>query len=72
MFTNPKYNKPDENGVQTIDLIATHPVFGEIPFTASPNDPEPRGQAIYQNAKNGMYGEVEPYVEPEQPAEPSA
>ena len=30
------------------DCEINHPVFGWIPFTASPDDPEAHGRAIYQ------------------------
>ncbi len=36
----------------------------QMPFTASPNDPDPSGigRQIYVNAVFGEYGEVAPYV----------
>lgn len=33
-----------------IDCEFLHPAFGWIPFTASPEDPEPLGRAIYAYA----------------------
>ncbi len=53
---NPKYNKDG-----TIDLDMNHPIYGWIPFTASPNDPEEYGKAIFYLAKSGKYGDVAPY-----------
>jgi hypothetical protein len=53
---NPKYNKDG-----TIDLDMNHPIYGWIPFTASPNDPEEYGKAIFDLAKSGKYGDVAPY-----------
>ena len=39
----------------------------ELPFCATPNDPEEYGREIYANAKAGLYGEVAPYVPPPEP-----
>lgn len=57
---NPKYNADG-----TIDVEVNHPVYGWIPFTASPNDSESHGLLIYQAALAGMYGEIAPYVKSE-------
>lgn len=57
---NPKYNADG-----TIDVEVNHPVYGWIPFTASPNDTDSHGLLIYQAALNGAYGEVQPYVKSE-------
>ena len=59
----PNYN---QNG--TIDLDIDHPIYGIIPFTASPDDPE--GAAIYAAALAGDYGPIAPYAAP--PAPPPA
>jgi hypothetical protein len=42
---NPRFNQ-----YGTIDCDVEHPVFGWMPFTASPNDPEEHGRAIYEAA----------------------
>jgi hypothetical protein len=42
---NPRFNQ-----YGTIDCEVEHPVFGWMPFTASPNDPEEHGRAIYEAA----------------------
>ena len=55
---NPRYNK-----LGTIDLDMNHPVYGWIPFTASPDDVEKYGKLIFEKAKAGKYGEVKPYTE---------
>lgn len=52
-----QYNK---NG--SIDIIYAHPVYGEIPFTASPDDPEPLGRALYAKAIEGEFGPIAPYT----------
>jgi hypothetical protein len=36
----------------------------EIPFTASPKDPEAHGREIYERAINGEFGPIAEYVEP--------
>ena len=61
---NPKYN-----AVGTIDLEIDHPLYGWLPFTASPNDAN--GADIYAQAVAGEYGEIAPYVAPE-PVPPTA
>lgn len=53
---NPRYNRRG-----TIDLEMNHPVYGWISFTASPDDPEEHGRKIYELARAGKYGEVQPY-----------
>lgn len=40
---NPRYN---QDGV-TIDCEIEHPIFGWIPFTANPDDPEEHGRLIH-------------------------
>lgn len=34
-----------------------------VPFHAMPNDPEPHGRLLYDNAKAGIYGEIGIFVE---------
>jgi hypothetical protein len=59
----------------TIDMEIEHPVYGWIPFTASPDDSEPHGRALYAEAASGALGKLEepqwPDV-PDVPAAPSA
>lgn len=47
----------------TITCEINHPIFGWIPFTASPYDVEPHGRAIFNHIVN--VGPVAPYVEPQ-------
>jgi hypothetical protein len=54
---NPKYN-----AFGTIDLEINHPVYGWIPFTASPDDMT--GAAIYEAAMAGDFGPIGEYVAP--------
>lgn len=49
---------------QNIDLIITHPVFGEIPFTASQNDVEETGRDLFVRALAGEFGQVAAFVPP--------
>lgn len=56
---------PQYNAFGTIDLEIDHPIYGSIPFTASPDDPE--GAAIYAAALAGEYGPIAPYVAPPPP-----
>lgn len=56
---NPTYTV--DNG---IDLMVLHPEFGWIPFTARPDDVEPHGVELYNNAISGKYGDIAPYVAP--------
>lgn len=53
---------PQRNEFDTIDVEINHPVYGWIPFTADPVDPE--GASVYENAVSGLYGEVQPYTAP--------
>ena len=46
-FDNPRYNQ--HGG---IDVMINHPEFGWIPFTASPNDSEEHGRAIFEELRD--------------------
>ena len=59
-FRNPVYNRHG-----TIDCEVNHPKFGWIPFTASPDDPEDVGKAIYAAAAKGEVGEYVPPPDPD-------
>jgi hypothetical protein len=43
----------------------------EIPFGASPNDVEPHGVTLFNNAVAGMYGDIAAYVPPPPPPAPA-
>ena len=58
-LSNPRYNADG-----SIDADWNHPVHGLIAFTASPNDPELHGRAIFEWLQNGEYGPVLPYNPP--------
>lgn len=55
---NPVYNSQG-----TIDCEIEHPVYGWIPFTASPDDVELHGREIYQSIIDQQL-EILPYVAP--------
>jgi|694.fasta_scaffold11123_8 hypothetical protein len=46
-----------------ISLTWNHPTFGPIPFLAMPNDVEPYGVEIYNEALAGEYGPVVSYAD---------
>ena len=56
-YRNATYNK-----FGSIDCEINHPNFGWIPFTASDDDVEELGKAVFAAAKKG---DVAPYVEPD-------
>lgn len=60
-FRNAVYSSGDG---QQIDMEINHPVYGWIPFTARPDDPEQHGRDLYAEA---LLGTVAPYVAPEPP-----
>jgi hypothetical protein len=49
------------NSNGTIDMEITHPVYGVITFTASPDDPEEHGRLLFADAQ----ATAAPYVEPD-------
>lgn len=65
LVKNIKYSSKDN---YYIDMDIDHPIYGWIPFTASKYDLEVFGRELYNNAIDGVYGEIAPYVEPELPS----
>ena len=57
---NPRYNR-----LGTIDCEIEHPVYGWIPFTASPDDVEAHGRELH--AQLLQSGEIALYTPPEPP-----
>jgi hypothetical protein len=45
--------------------------FEEQPFTASQNDVEAHGRAIFADLVAGAYGEIAEYVPPPEPVQPT-
>jgi len=63
--SNPAYVNEQNTA---INLDVQFDIFPEpVPFTATPNDPEPYGVELYNDAQAGQYGPVAPYVPPVQP-----
>lgn len=59
--SNPVYTNAEGTG---IDLTVKFAEFSEpIPFHAMPDDSEPHGRLLYDNAKAGIYGEIGIFVE---------
>lgn len=52
-----------------IDLIVSHAVHGDIPFSASPNDAELYGVDLFNAAMAGDFGPISPFVEPDKTSE---
>jgi hypothetical protein len=57
-YKNASYNK-----FGSIDCEIEHPVFGWIPFTASPNDVEETGREVFAEAQATAAAYVEPPVD---------
>ena len=55
-----------------IDCQITTSQFGDelLPFTASQNDVEPHGRAIFSDIVAGAYGLIALYVPPPEPVQP--
>ncbi len=58
---NPRWTNAEHT---MIDCEITTSQFGDevLPFTASPNDVEAHGRAIFQDIVDGKYGEISAYV----------
>jgi len=62
MLLNLRY---DHQGWVLCDM--DHPVYGMIPYTASPEDNEPTGKALWAKIQAGDYGPIAPYNPNEDP-----
>ena len=67
---NPTYSSADKLNIDCVVKFSTVPV--ELPFTASANDIEPHGVAIYQALLAGDAGPIGDYVPPPEPIKPAA
>ena len=67
---NPRWSNAEHT---TADCEITTSQFGDekLPFTASQNDIEAHGRAIFQDIASGEYGPVEEYVPPPEPKQPT-
>ncbi len=45
-------------------------IADELPFLATPNDPEEYGRDLFYNAEKGDYGTIAPYTPPSPPPPP--
>jgi hypothetical protein len=68
-LTNPKWDNAEHTA---IDCEITTSQFGNevLPFTASKNDVEAHGRAIFADIVSGKYGPIAEYVAPPAPVEP--
>lgn len=57
-----EWRNAKHNAHGTIDLEINHPIYGWLPFTATPDDPEHHGRDLYAAALAS--GEVAAYVPP--------
>lgn len=47
-----EFRNPKHNNFGGIDMEISHPTEGWLPFTASPNDVEPLGKSLWEEAKD--------------------
>ena len=68
-LTNPQWANAEHT---TINCDITTSQFGDevLPFTASPNDVEAHGRAIFADIVAGTYGPIAEYVPPPEPVQP--
>jgi len=59
---NPIWN--DEKNTAIFLMVKFEEFIEELPFTANPFDPMPYGVELFNNAVNGDYGVIKPYVKP--------
>ena len=65
---DPAFVTADSNEIDlTVKFVE---IAEELPFTATPFDPEPYGVELFNNAVAGDYGNIAPYVPPPPPPEP--
>jgi hypothetical protein len=67
--SNPRWANAEQTA---IDCEITTSQFGDevLPFTASPNDVEPHGRAIFASIIAGDYGPIEEYIDPSKQDQP--
>ena len=59
--TNPAWANAEHT---MVNATVTHSEFGEIPFSASPDDVEAYGREIFADAVAGRFGPIAEYVPP--------
>lgn len=60
-ITNPAWANAEHT---MVNATVTHSEFGEIPFSASPDDVEAHGREIFADAIAGKFGTIAEYVAP--------
>jgi len=68
-LSNPRWSNAEHT---TIDCEITTSQFGIeiLPFTASQNDSEAHGRAIFADIVSGTYGSIAEYVAPSEQVQP--
>lgn len=68
-LTNPQWANAEQTA---IDCEITTSQFGDevLPFTATQNDVEPHGRAIFADLVAGAYGPIAEYAPPPEPVQP--
>lgn len=69
-LSNPRWANAEHTA---IDCEITTSQFGDevLPFTASQNDVEPHGRAIFADIVAGVYGSISEYVPTPEPIQPT-
>ena len=60
-ISNPRYAAA---GHSAVDVDLNLEDGRVLPFTASPNDPEPHGRQLYADLAEGKHGPIAPYTPP--------
>ena len=63
--TKPKYNNVEKTSIDV--LVQFDGWAAPVPFTASPDDPEPHGVQLFTDLILGKYGPIEDYAPPAKP-----
>jgi len=66
---NIAYSSSDNTTIDCDIAFAELP-FDALPYTADKFDCEAMGRELFNDLSNGLYGEVAPYVEPQEAEQP--
>jgi hypothetical protein len=66
---SPAYQNAEGTFINLVVKFEEFPT--EIPFGASPDDVEPHGVTLFNNAVAGMYGDIAAYVPPAPTLQPT-
>lgn len=64
---NPKWANKERTAIDMI--IKWDGLDEELPFTATPHDPEAHGRALFEAASQGHFGVIQDFVEPTEDAD---